>query len=175
MTKRRIFLVDHPATTFVSAVILGIGATLTFDLWAMSLKYVFKIPPSDIRLVGRWVLYMREGVFTHSTIASRPPKNAERFVGWLAHYVIGVTLSIAFVSLVGVDWLRHPRLPAAVAFGLATVLAPFCIMQPSFGFGFAASKTAHPWQARLRSVMNHIAYGVGLYIFALLDGWLRLP
>lgn len=162
-------------TAFISAVLIGIGATLTFDLWALSLKYLFKIPPSDIRLVGRWFLYMRDGIFTHSTIASSSPRRSERSVGWMAHYVIGITLAITFVSLVGNNWLQHPRLPSAVAFGLATVLAPFCIMQPSFGFGIAASKTANPWQARLRSVMNHLAFGVGLYIFAWLVRWLRFP
>jgi hypothetical protein len=56
----------------------------------------------------------------------------------------------------------------AIVFGIATVLAPFFIMQPSFGFGFAASKTPNPTQARIRSLMNHIAFGAGLYLFALL-------
>jgi hypothetical protein len=41
-------------------------------------------------------------------------------------------------------------------------------MQPMFGFGFAASKTPNPNQARSRSLMNHTAFGAGLYFFALL-------
>jgi hypothetical protein len=45
-------------------------------------------------------------------------------------------------------------------------------MQPSFGFGFAASKTSNPAQARLRSLMNHAAFGAGLYLFGLLVSWL---
>jgi hypothetical protein len=49
---------------------------------------------------------------------------------------------------------------------------PFFIMQPAFGLGFAASKTSNPTQARLRSLMNHTAFGIGLYLFAMLVNWL---
>jgi len=51
-------------------------------------------------------------------------------------------------------------------------VAPFFIMQPAFGLGFAASKTKNPAQARLRSLMNHTAFGLGLYLFAMLVNWL---
>ena len=89
-------------------------------------------------------------------------------MGWIAHYTIGITFAIAFVALVGNDWLQHPTLIPAMVFGVVTVLAPFFVMQPSFGLGFAASKTSNPMQARLRSLMNHTAFGLGLYLFALL-------
>jgi hypothetical protein len=51
--------------------------------------------------------------------------------------------------------------------GLATLAIPFFVMQPSFGLGIAASKTPNPTQARLRSLMNHAVFGLGLYISAL--------
>ena len=86
--------------------------------------------------------------------------------------MIGVTFANAFIVLAGDNWLQHPTLIPAIAFGVVTVLAPFLIMQPSFGLGFAASKTANPAQARLRSLMNHTAFGAGLYIFGLLVAWL---
>jgi hypothetical protein len=78
--------------------------------------------------------------------------------------MIGITLAIAFVGLVGNDWLQHPTLMPALVFGVVTVLAPFFIMQPLFGLGFAASKTSNPSQARLRSLLNHAAFGLGLYL-----------
>jgi hypothetical protein len=40
---------------------------------------------------------------------------------------------------------------------------PFFVMQPAFGAGVAASKTPRPAQARLRSLMTHGVFGVGLY------------
>ena len=158
--------------SIISAILMGLGATLTFDLWALLLKRTFGIAPSNICLVGRWLRYMPEGTFTHSNIMSAPQKSAECTVGWLAHYMIGVTFAIVFVALVGSSWLQYPTLISAVLFGVITALAPFLIMQPSFGLGFAASKTANPMQARLRSLMNHIAFGVGLYVFAVLVNWL---
>ena len=154
--------------SIISAVVMGLGATLTFDLWALFLKRTFGIAPSNICLVGRWLRYMPEGTFTHSSIMSAQQKSAECAIGWLAHYMIGVTFAITFVTLVGSSWLQYPTLISAVLFGVITALAPFLIMQPSFGLGFAASKTANPMQARLRSLMNHTAFGVGLYLFALL-------
>lgn len=153
---------------FATTIFMGLGATLTFDLWGLFLKRAFKIAPSNICLVGRWLLYMARGTFRHANIISTPPKRAECAVGWLAHYLIGVSFAGIFVLIAGNDWLLHPRLIPALIFGVVTVLAPFLIMQPAFGFGFAASKTSNPAQARVRSLMNHGAFGVGLYLF----GWL---
>lgn len=160
--------------SFISPVLIGLGATLTFDLWAHFLRYAFKIPPSNICLVGRWLRYMPEGTFKHSTIVSAPRKGGECAVGWIAHYLIGVMFVTAFVALAGNDWLQHPTPIPAIAFGVVTVLAPLFVMQPLFGFGFAASKMPHPAQARVRSLMNHTAFGIGLYLFGVLVRWLIL-
>ncbi|MBL8079874.1 MAG: DUF2938 domain-containing protein [Anaerolineales bacterium] len=159
---------NNLALSSVSAIILGLGATLTFDLWALFLKYAFKVTPSNFCLIGRWILYMPEGIFKHSNIASAPEKNAECTVGWIAHYTIGVIFASIFVAIVGDNWLQHPALIPAIIFGVVTVLMPLFIMQPAFGLGVAASKTAKPTQARLRSLMNHTVFGTGLYLF----GWL---
>lgn len=149
----------------IQVALIGLGATLTFDLWGLFLKRAFKIAPSNICLVGRWVRYMPEGTFTHANIASAPRKSAECAFGWMAHYTIGIAFALVFVALVGNHWFEQPALLPAVAFGIGTVLAPFFIMQPAFGLGIAASKTANPLQARVRSLMNHTAFGVGLYLF----------
>jgi hypothetical protein len=157
---------------FLSHVFIGVGATLTFDLWALFLKYAFKITPSNFCMVGRWLRYMPEGTFTHSNIASAPQKSAECIVGWVAHYMSGIMFAIIFVAFAGIEWLQYPMLIPAVVFGVVTVAAPFFIIQPAFGLGFAASKTLNPSQVRLRSLMNHTAFGVGLYLFGLFVSWL---
>ena len=159
---------NNLALSLISAILIGLGATLTTDLWALFLKHAFKIAAPNYCLVGRWLRYMPEGIFKHSNIASAPQKSAECVVGWIAHYLIGITFAITFVALAGNNWTQHPVLIPAIVFGVGTVLMPFFIMQPAFGLGFAASKLPNPTQARLRSLMNHTAFGAGLYLFALL-------
>ena len=163
------------ALSLISAILIGLGATLTFDLWGLFLKHTFKSAPSNICLVGRWLRHMPEGTFIHANILAAPRKRAECTVGWIAHYTIGVMFASVFVALVGNNWLQQPTLMPAIVFGVVTLLAPFCILQPAFGLGFAAAKTSKPTQARVRSLMNHTAFGVGLYLSALLaNGLLRV-
>jgi len=157
--------------TDIQVILIGLGATLTFDLWGQLLKRLFHIPSSNICLIGRWLRYMPEGVFMHANINSAPSKSAECIVGWTAHYLIGITFAFIFIAFAGNAWLEQPTLVPAILFGIATVLAPLLIMQPAFGLGIAASKTSNPTQARIRSVMNHIAFGIGLYLFAELVNW----
>jgi hypothetical protein len=118
---------------------------------------------------------MPEGIFRHASISASPKKRGECAVGWMAHYAIGITLAGIFVAIAGTDWIEHPTLIPAVLFGLVSVAAPFFIMQPAFGLGFAASKTPKPGQARLRSIMNHAAFGLGLYLFGLAASLLLRP
>jgi len=150
---------------FLSTIFIGIGATMTFDLWGLFLKHAFKIPPSNFCLVGRWVLYMPEGIFRHSNIGSAHQKSAECTVGWITHYLTGVTFAVGFVAFMGSNWFQHPTLIPALIFGIITVSAPFFIMQPALGLGVAASKSSNPAQARVRSLINHIVFGFGLYVF----------
>jgi hypothetical protein len=160
------------ALFLISAILIGLGATLITDLWALFLKRTFKVASPNYCLVGRWLLYLPEGTIRHSNLASATRKNAECTMGWIAHYIIGVIFAIAFVAFAGRNWLQLPTPIPAIIFGLVTVLAPFFIMQPLFGLGFAASKMSSPMMSRLRSVLNHIAFGVGLYLFGLLVNWL---
>ena len=87
-------------------------------------------------------------------------------MGWIAHYVIGAVYALALVVLVSASWLARPTLLPALLFGVGSVLVPFLVMQPSFGLGIAASRAPNPTQARLRSLMAHTVFGVGLYVSA---------
>jgi hypothetical protein len=147
---------------------MGLGATLTFDLWVLFLKHALHIPASNICLVGRWLRYLPEGIFKHTNLASAPPKSAECVIGWAAHYLIGVLFAAAFVAIAGSSWLQRPSLLPAIGFGVITVVAPFFIMQPLFGLGIAASRMSNAGQIRLRSLANHTVFGVGLYLSGLL-------
>lgn len=154
------------AAYVVEAVLVGLGATLLIDLWALFLRRAFSIPSLNLCLLGRWVLYIPEGKIVHESITATPPKSHECTVGWITHYLIGTAFALLFVLLASGSWLARPTLLPALAFGIATVLVPFFTMQPSFGLGVAASKTPHPNRARLKSLMTHSVFGVGLYVCA---------
>jgi len=158
--------VSTEAPYLLGAVIVGLGATLFTDLWALFLKCAFSIPSANYCLVGRWFRHMPEGTFMHASIANASQKRFECTVGWIAHYVIGVVYALVLVALVSGSWLARPTVLPALLFGVGTVLAPFLVMQPSFGLGIAASRMPNPTQARLRSLMAHTAFGVGLYVCA---------
>ena len=158
------------APTFLIAVAVGLGATLFMDLWALFLKRAFGAPSANFRLVGRWVCHMPEGTFVDANIANASQKRFECTVGWIAHYVIGVVYALLFIVLVSERWLAQPTVVPALLFGVVTVVAPFFVMQPAFGLGVAASRTPIPMQARLRSLMAHAVFGLGLYICAISVG-----
>jgi hypothetical protein len=151
----------------VRALVIGIGATLIMDLWNLFLKRTFSIPSLNYCLLGRWIRHMPGGTFRHANISAAPRRSFECTVGWIAHYTIGVTLALVFVVVVSADWLTRPTLLPALLYGLATVLFPFFVLQPSLGLGVASSRTPKPAQARLKSLVTHTVFGVGLYLCAL--------
>ena len=110
---------------------------------------------------------MTNGTFRHANITTAAPKPAECAIGWIAHYKIGVLFALGLVVLATPEWLRSPTLMPALMFGIVSVGFPFFILQPAFGLGIAASKAPNPLQARLRSLMSHAVFGVGLYVSAL--------
>jgi hypothetical protein len=149
------------------AAVIGIGATLIMDLWNSFLKRTFRIPSLNYCLLGRWIRHMPGGTFRHANISDAPRRSFECAVGWIAHYTIGVTLALVFVVVVSGGWLTRPTLLPALLYGLGTVLFPFFILQPSLGLGVASSRTPKPAQARLKSLVTHTVFGVGLYVCAL--------
>jgi hypothetical protein len=151
----------------LGAITVGIGATLLTDLWNLFLKRTFSVPSLNYCLLGRWLRHMPECTFRHASIIAAPQKPLECTVGWIAHYTIGVVLALVFIVFASGDWLVRPTLLPALLYGIGTVVFPFFIMQPAFGLGFAASKVPNPKQARLKSLMTHTIFGVGLWVCAL--------
>ncbi|MFO3735712.1 DUF2938 domain-containing protein [Raoultella ornithinolytica] len=149
-------------------VITGIGATLIMDIWSLLQKYLLKAPPLNYALVGRWILWLPRGKYWHYTIATTPRIQGEMFTGWMFHYLIGVVFAFVPLMLNATAWFSEPSLKVGLLAGLSTLFAPFIILQPALGFGFAASRTPRPWLARLLSLLTHLAYGGGLYVSALM-------
>ncbi|GAB6261159.1 DUF2938 domain-containing protein [Photobacterium sp. 53610] len=151
----------------IHAVLLGIGATLVMDLWALFLKVCFNIPSLNYAMVGRWIGHLPKGQFTHPNIGKAAPVTGEAVIGWTAHYLIGIAFAFVLLWGWGLEWTASPTLLPALIVGIVTVAAPFFILQPGMGAGVAASKTPQPNTARFRSLLAHTSYGVGLYLTAL--------
>ncbi|MBP6344781.1 MAG: DUF2938 domain-containing protein [Neisseriaceae bacterium] len=157
--------------TFLSSygftiVLLGLGATLFMDVWAWLQQRLLRAPSLSYALVGRWLGHMSHGQLRHHPIMAAAPIKHEHALGWLCHYAIGVLFSGLHLAFFGPAWLDQPTLWPALVSGLLSLAAPFFILQPCFGFGFAAAKTPKPWLARLKSTVAHTVFGLGLYLTA---------
>lgn len=153
-------------TTITCVLASGIIATALMDIWGLTRKALLGMAPPDYGMVGRWLAHMPQRRFRHASMAAASPVPGERRIGWAAHYLIGVSFAALPWLVWGSGWFVQPVLWQALAVGLATVAAPFLIMQPGMGAGIAASKTPKPGTARLHSIINHGVFGLGLYLGA---------
>lgn len=149
--------------TLTATLITGIGATVVMDLWGLARKPLLGIAAPDYGLVGRWLAHMTRGRFRHDSIAAAAPMRGERLIGWTAHYLIGIAFAAVLPAVWGPGWFRQPTIGPALVVGIATVAAPFLLMQPGMGAGIAAARTPRPAAARLQSVITHAVFGLGLY------------
>lgn len=152
----------------VCILLIGFGATAVVDLWAIARQRLFGIPLPNYGLVGRWFAHMPRGRFRHDSIAAAPVVRGEGWIGWIAHYLIGVAFAATLVAIWGPGWVHHPTIAPALIVGIGTVAAPFLLMQPGMGAGIAASRTPRPAAARIQSLVTHAIFGLGLYA----SGWL---
>ena len=101
----------------VCALVMGVGATVLVDLWAIARRWLFGVSPPNYGLVGRWFAHLARGRFRHESIASSSAVRGERVIGWVAHYVVGVL----FAALLGV-WLLKERFGAQRAAGTLVIV-----------------------------------------------------
>ena len=147
-------------------VLIGAGATLVMDAWALLLKQ-FGIPSLNFALLGRWIGHLPRGRWLHESIAKAAPVRGERLLGWAAHYSIGIGFAALLLAAFGLKWARSPSLLPALLIGVLTVVAPLLILQPALGAGIASRKTPRPLFNCAKSVVTHTVFGVGLYLAAL--------
>ena len=153
--------------TLTRVALIGIGATAIMDIWLLLLQRL-GVPTLNFAMIGRWAGHWPSGVWRHAAIADAAPVKWELPLGWLVHYATGVAFAALLVGIVGTQWVHSPTLLPATGLGLATIAAPWLLMQPAMGAGIASSKTQSPAKNRARSLVNHTVFGLGLYLAALL-------
>ena len=147
----------------IRGVLIGAGATGCMDVWAQVLRRGFGVRSLDFGLLGRWVGHIPRGRLVHPSISKAEPIRGERALGWVTHYAIGCSFAFLLLAIWGSEWARSPTIAPAMIVGLATLPAPLFVLQPCMGLGIAASRTPRPGAARLKSLVTHVVYGVGLY------------
>lgn len=148
--------------------LIGLGATILMDLWAIVLHKVFAQPKANWAPGGRWFRHLANGKVFHDSIATAEPYRHELALGWAGHYAVGIIYGIAFALIVGASWLATPTFLPAWIFAIVTIAAGWFLMQPGMGLGWAASKTPRPMKVRFLGLFAHTVFGLGLYGTALL-------
>lgn len=151
-------------------VIIGAGATVLMDVWAIVLWRVFGQPKANWAPVGRWFWHLKNGKVFHDSIANAEPYAHELALGWISHYAVGILYGILLAVLVGPAWFANPTFLPAWILGIVTVGAGWFLLQPGLGIGWAASKTPNPTKVRALNLVAHTVFAVGLWGTALLIG-----
>lgn len=159
----------EPMELIIQGVSIGIVATVCLDIWAAIAKYVLRLPTANWAMVGRWFGHMPRGVLLHRPISASPPIRHELVLGWIGHYVIGALYGIAYLYIIEVVFSRQPSFISATVFGLATLFAPWLVMQPAMGAGVFASRAPRPALVRVTNFSMHGIFGVALYL-----GWVLI-
>jgi hypothetical protein len=154
-----------PAESFVlQACVAGLFATAVLDLWQRLLHAAIGIPPTNWAFVGRWFAYIPRGRFVHRPIAATSAVAGELALGWTLHYLIGIAYGFAYLGLVAYGLDRPPSLLNGLAFGAASVVIPWFILQPGLGVGVMGRLAPNPAVPMLNALASHILYGAALFV-----------
>lgn len=148
------------------AFLIGAGATMGMDLWATVLRQL-GVPSLSFALLGRWIAHLARGRWMHTSISTSAPVRGELWIGWCAHYSIGITFSALLLWTYGLEWARSPSVLPALFIGIVTAAAPLFILQPAMGAGIASWKTPTPLFNSAKSLTTHLIFGLGMYLAAL--------
>ncbi len=151
----------------IVGIMMGIGGTLVRDSWVRVLGRVFGQPMPNWAMPGRWLGHVPKGVLCHNDIGDAAAIPAERALGWLLHYGVGVVYGIAFLAIAGEAWLESPALFPIWVFSILTITAGWFLLQPGMGLGWGASKTPNPWKVRGLGLVAHTWFAIGMWLVAL--------
>jgi hypothetical protein len=155
-------------TILCTGILMGLGATVLIDIWALLLQRMAQVALPNWGMVGRWVMHLPRGKQFHKEIAVALPVPRERQIGWVFHYFVGVVYGVFFAFLAGPDWIAAPTFPPAFIYALATIAGGWFLLHPGLGLGWAVSKVEHPNRVRMLGLLSHSVFGLGLWLFALL-------
>ena len=147
-------------------VFIGIVATFTMDvLTALTIK-LRSIAPLSPRLIGRWFASAARGKALHADIGQVAPVRHELVIAVPVHYLIGITLALAYLFTISALGLSPSNPIVALGFGLWTNLLPWLLMFPAMGYGWFGAQGPPGTRLFASSLVTHCFYGVGLWVGA---------
>ena len=82
-------------------VVIGFGATVLMDIWAVILWKVFGQGAPNWAMVGRWCWHLPSGKVFHDDIGKAAPYAHEQALGWIFHYAVGIAYGVILALLMG--------------------------------------------------------------------------
>lgn len=149
-------------------VVIGLGATILMDAWAILLVVIFGQSKPNWAPVGRWFWHLPKGTVFHEDIGKADAYRHELALGWAFHYAVGIVYGVFLALLAGLDWFAAPTFLPAWILGVLTVGTGWFLLQPGLGIGWAASRTPNPNRVRAMNLIAHTVFAAGLYGTALL-------
>jgi hypothetical protein len=143
----------------------GLIATLTMDVGSAALRSTGLTAGLSPHLLGRWFAALARGGLGRRSILDAPASRGEVPLALVCHYLIGVGLTLAFLTLVrAIPSKPTPtaQIVLALGFGLATNVLPWLVMFPSMGFGLFGRGAPSALLLLRTSFVNHLFFGVGL-------------
>jgi hypothetical protein len=106
------------------------------------------------------------GHLVHKNIAESSSIENEVSVGWAFHYFTGGTLALTYPLFYLTFKVPMPEshLIPGLIWGLATVLLPWFILFPGFGWGFFGARAPSNVRSFISPLVEHLFYGLGLGI-----------
>jgi hypothetical protein len=151
---------------YAKGIFIGVLATVTMDLLSTIVYKLRLIAPLPRGLIGRWFASVARGQMFVGDIAQLAPANREVTIALCVHYVIGITLALAYLLLSSTLGLSPRNLLLALGFALCTNAFPWFLMFPAMGYGWFGSGGPAGTRLFLSSLVSHCFYGVGLWLGA---------
>jgi len=143
------------ADIFLKATLVGVGGTIVLDLYALMMSRVLGVPATNcngrplVRQYGSWPIRSGRAV-------------QGRTGDWLDRALRNRHWAPA-VRAVGQGLAGATDTPSSDDPRWVLLVAPYLMMMPGMGVGIARSRTPKPNVMRLKSVIGHSVFGLGMY------------
>lgn len=147
--------------------VTGIFSTIALDIWgALALKVSGRMP-TNWGMVGRWLTGLPHGQWVLRGDDPSAPRTGEYALGWIFHYLVGISYSVLLLLICGTGFVQAPRvLPVLFVGVVVSSLAGLMILMPGMGGGVFGCKLPNQRSTIIYVLVAHLVYALALYAAA---------